>query len=81
MGKMAELWELIDHVETEHEREVLHPYTFTRLRAMHKDMHQRGDHWDHNHTETEIRFHYGVTETNPVGDLFPSYTTEEYNAL
>lgn len=49
MSKMDELYELLDHIEMEHERELGHPYTFSRLNAIHKDMHDRRGDWGHEH--------------------------------
>jgi hypothetical protein len=44
-----ELMELSDHIELVHERVLAPPYTFTRLRAIHEDMHRVRDDWGHEH--------------------------------
>lgn len=50
-SKMDELYELVDHIEIDHERELSSPYTFSRLNPLHEEMHKRE--WDHSHKEEQ----------------------------
>lgn len=47
-SKMDELFELLSHIDIDHERELEGPYNFSRLRGIHKSMHDTRD-WEHTH--------------------------------
>lgn len=49
VDEKANVIQLGDHIEMEHEKELPGLWAFTTLWNMHADMHRRSDHWNHEH--------------------------------